>query len=382
MIKLIWRNLLRNKVRTFLTLASVGLALFILTFLGAVLDAMESAQGSSDSRVVVRHAVSLTFELPEAYEKRLNTVDHVENVTILNWFGGTYKDQRPENFFPRFGAEPDTLFKVFPEYQVSEEQRKAFEADRSGFIAGKSLAENQGWELGDVITVKGDIYPMDLELTLRGIFEQPDALAQEKQIFFHRRYVEEALDNPGIVGTYWLKLDSPENVPAVVKTVEAMYESSAAPVRAETEEAFALSFLEMMGNIRLLFSSIGLAIVISILFITANTMAMAARDRVREVAVLRTLGFQRGQVTTLVLAESLLVGVLGAVIGAGGASGLIGFAAKAAEDFFPALSAMQPTPGMLGLSMFIGLGIGFVSGIFPAWSAARIDIVDGLRKVA
>lgn len=382
MIKLLWKNLRRNKIRTFLTLASVGLALFILTFLGAVLDAMETAQGTAENRVVVRHAVSLTFSLPESYRQRLESLDNVEEVTYLNWFGGTYKDQRPENFFPRFGVEPATLLNVFPEYEISDEHMQAFTEDRSSFIAGKSLAEAQGWELGDTITVKGDIYPVDLELTLRGLFEQPDALSQEKQIFFHRRYVEEATGNPGVIGTYWLRLGSADQVPGVVKNAEAMFANSAAPVRAETEEAFALSFLEMLGNIRLLFASIGLAIVISILFITANTMAMAARDRVREVAVLRTLGFQRSQVTGLVLGESILVGVLGAVLGAGGAVFLIGGAAKAAENVFPALGAMQPTPGMVGTSLAIGLVIGLLSGALPAWSASRIDIVEGLRKVA
>lgn len=382
MIKLVWKNLRRNKVRTFLTLASVGLALFILTFLGAVLTAMESAQGTAENRVVVRHAVSLTFSLPESYRQRLETLDHVEDVTYLNWFGGTYKDQRPENFFPRFGCEPATLFEVFDEYQISDEHMAAFTADRSGFIAGKSLAEAQGWEIGDTITVKGDIYPVDLELTLRGLFVQPDAVSQEKQIFFNRRYTEEAMGNPGIVGTYWLRLASADQVPTVVKNAEAMFANSAAPVRAETEEAFALSFLEMLGNIRLLFASIGLAIVISILFITANTMAMAARDRVREVAVLRTLGFQRSQVTGLALGESILVGVLGALLGAGSAALLIGAAAKGAENVFPALSAMKPTPGMLGISLAVGLAIGLLSGAIPAWSASRIDIVKGLRKVA
>lgn len=381
MTKLVWRNLLRNKLRTGLTVASVGVALFVLTLLAAFLAALEAAEGSSESRVVVRHAVSLTFDLPEAYGRRLARLDHVNAVTPLDWFGGTYKDQRPENFFPRFGADPDTIFQIFDETQVSEEAFEAWRRDRTGFLAGKALVEAQGWQPGERITLLGDIYPVNLELTMRGVFERPDAKSQERQIYFHREYLEESLGNPGNVGTWWLRLDSPENVASVVREAEAMFENSASPVRAETEEAFALSFLELLGNVRLLLGSIGLAIVISILFITANTMAMAARDRTREVAVLRTLGFRRGQVTTLVLGEALLVGVLGALLGAGSASLLVGGLTDALGDVFPIFGTLQPTPGVLAQALGIGLVVGLVSGIFPAISASRLDIVDGLRKV-
>ncbi|MCG8462556.1 MAG: FtsX-like permease family protein [Holophagales bacterium] len=382
MFRLVRKNLLRNKLRTFLTLSSVALALFLLCLLSALLEAMETAEGSSASRVVVRHAVSLTFSMPEAYEQRLHTLDRVEAITPLNWFGGTYKDQRPENFFPRFGSDPATLFEVFDDLQMPADAHEAWSQDRAGFIAGKALVEKHGWQLGDRITIEGDIYPVDLEIDLRGIFERPDARSQESQIFFHRRYVEEAMNNPGIVGTYWLRLDSAESVPEVVKAAEEMFANSAAPVRAETEEAFALSFLEMMGNVRLLLGSIGLAIVISLLFITANTMAMAARDRVREVAVLRTLGFRRGQVTWLVLAESLCVGLVGAAAGVLVAGFVLTGIAQAMADVMPAFGNLSVSSATLALALVIGLVVGLVSGVFPALSASRLRIVDGLRKVS
>ncbi|MEM1180445.1 MAG: FtsX-like permease family protein [Acidobacteriota bacterium] len=379
--KLILRNLLRNKMRTLLTLSSVSLALFLFTLGSAFLAAIESTEGTAANRVVVRHRVSLTFSLPEAYAQRLATLDHVTAVTPLQWFGGTYIDQKPENFFPRFGSDPDTLFDVFSDYQITPEVLDAWRADRSGFIAGRILAEKYGWEVGDRITVKGDIFPLDLDLVFSGIFEQPDAESQEKQLFFHRRYMEEAMGNPGIIGTYWLNLDAAENVPAVTRAAEEMFANSAAPVRAETEEAFALSFLEMLGNVRLLLGAIGLAIIISILFITANTMAMAARDRTREVAVLRTLGFQRGQVTSLVLFESLLVGVLGAVLGAGLGALLVSGFAKAMESVFPVFGTMQASPQILSIALAVGLAIGLLSGVVPAFAASGRSIVDGLRRV-
>ncbi|MEM8929562.1 MAG: FtsX-like permease family protein [Acidobacteriota bacterium] len=381
MIKLMWRNLLRNRLRTALTVASVAVALFVLTFLGSLVAALESAEGASESRIVVRHAVSLTFDIPEAYGRRLARLENVRQVTPLDWFGGIYKDQRPENFFPRFGSDPDTFFEVFDETVISEEHLAAWKRDRTGCIAGKTLVEKQGWKLGERIVVQGDIYPVNLELTLRGIYERQDALSQERQLFFHRTYLEESLGNPGRVGTWWLRLDGPEHVTSVVREAEAMYESSAAPVRAETEEAFSLSFLELLGNVRLLLGSVGLAIVVSILFVTANTMAMAARDRTREVAVLRTLGFRRGQVTSLVLGEALLVGILGAVLGAGAASLLLGGLGRAMEDVFPLFATLQPPPTVLVASLAIGLVVGLVSGVVPAIMAARLAIVDGLRKV-
>ncbi|MEM6794641.1 MAG: FtsX-like permease family protein [Acidobacteriota bacterium] len=379
--RLIWRNLMRNKLRTLLTVSSVGLALFILTLGSALLAAIESTEGTSASRIVVRHRVSLTFSMPEAYEQRLQSLEHVQAVTPLQWFGGTYKDQRPENFFARFGAEPDTLFEVFDDYTFSPEHLEAFRKDRSGFMAGQALVDKYGWKIGDRINIKGDIFPIDLDLTLRGIFTKPDGEAQEQQVFFQRRYMEEAMGNPGIIGTYWLRLDSPDSVPAVTRAAEEMFANSAAPVRAETEEAFTLSFLEMLGNVRLLLGVIGLAIIVSILFITANTMAMAARDRTREVAVLRTLGFRRGQVTGLVLFESLLVGLLGAVLGALAGSFLISGLAQAMQGIFPVFGTMKATPGILGLALAVGLTIGLVSGVFPAFAASQRSIVDGLRRV-
>lgn len=381
MTKLVWRNLTRNPMRTLLTIASVGLALFILCLLAALLKAMEGTEGAAANRVVVRHAVSLTFSLPEAYWDRLRRLEHVVEVTPLNWYQGQYLDDKPTNFFPRFSADPDTLFKVFDDNLISEADVKAFSDDRAGFIAGQALVDKYGWKIGDQITIKGDIYPVDVQLNLRGVFRNPKVSAGEKQIFFQRRYLEEAMNNPGQVGTYWLKLDSPSSVTAVVRAAEEMFANSDAPVRAETEEAFQLSFLEMMGNVRLLLGSIGLAIVVSILFITANTMAMAARDRTREVAVLRTLGFRTGQLTGLVLGEAVLVSALGALAGAGLAWTVLRLAHRALEDFGP-FGNLTVSPALFAVSLAAGAAIGLLSGFLPAIAAVRTDIVDGLRKVA
>jgi putative ABC transport system permease protein len=383
MIKLVLRNLGRNKRRTILTTASVALAIFVLTMLGAVLQAMTNVGDASEARrLVARNAISLTFPLPEAYEQRLASIPHVVAVTPLQWFQGVYKDNRPQNFFPRFAAEPDTLLQVFPELQISPEAVAAWKAERTAFIAGKSLAEEQGWEIGDVITIQGDIFPVSPELVLRGIFTQPTNPTQERVLYFHRRYLEEALGNPGQVGTFWLLLDEPESATQVIETAEAMFENSAWQVRAETEEAFALAFVQMLGNVSFLFLMVGSGIVISILLITANTMAMAARERTREVAVLRTLGFRRKHVVSMVVLEAVVVGVGGAALGLLAAS-------LVSRGLAPALNAMGvfafgqagSDPMRLVQGIGIGLLLGLLAGALPAYQAARLKIVDGLRAV-
>lgn len=382
MRKLALRNLLRNKLRTVLTVLSLVMALVLLCFLTAFLDLLENTSAAADNRIVVRSAISLATTLPEAYERRLATLAHVDGVTPLNWYQGTYKDDRPENFFPRFSTDPATVFEVFSELQIPPAELAAWQADRAGFVAGKTMADKYGWKIGDQIFIKGDIYPVDVNLTLRGIFTAPTTPSSEKQIFFHRRYLEEALGNPGIVGTYFLAIDSPDNVAAVTKAAEAMFANSDAQVRAETEKAFQLSFLEMMGNVRLLFTAIGLAVIVSILFIVANTMAMAARERTTEVAVLKTLGFGQGQVLSLVLLESLFVGLLGALLGCGLAAGLIAGLAGALEKVIPLFGTLAMTPRAWSIGLGLGLLVGLLSGLAPAVSAARLNIVDALRRVA
>lgn len=382
MSKLALRNLLRNKVRTTLTVASLMFALLLLSFLMAFLDLLSSTTGASNNRIIVRSAISLATLLPESYWAQLETLPHVTAVTPLNWFQGTYVDDRAENFFPRFAADPPTLGKVYGELLLPADQQQAWAADRRGFIAGKALAAKYGWKIGDSIFIKGDIYPLDLNLVLRGIFTVPRTPAQERVIYFQRKYLEEGIGNRGLIGTYTLHIDSPANEVAVRKAAEARFENSDFQVRAETEQAFQLSFAEMMGNVRLLFGVIGLAAVISIFFITANTMAMAARERTAEVGVLKTLGFARGQLLRLVLGESVAVGVLGAALGCALAAGSLSVVNRLLASFIPVFGDLRMSPANWLTGLAIGLVIGLASGAVPAAQAARLRIVDAVRRVA
>ena len=382
MFKLIRRNLLRNIRRTILTVLSIAIALILLSFLDLLLAAMSGVNSANASRLVVRHAISLTFSLPAAYEQRLASLEHVEAITIMNWFQGRYIDDRPENFFPRFGTDPDTFPNVYPELEFSPEAIDAWRAERTAFIAGRALAEEKGWEPGDVITIEGDIYPVDIELTLRGMFSHPSDEAAERVLYFDWQYVEEALGNPGQINSFYVLLDSPDNMNETITQAEAMFENSPDQVRAETEAAFFLSFIEMMGNIQFLFTAIGLAVIASIFFITVNTMAMAARERTTEVAVLRTLGFTRSSVLAIVLFESLSVGVLGAAIGLAFmllVSGALSSALASQGITFSELQLGSRTPILV---MGIGVSLGLAAGLVPALQAMNMKIVDGLRRVA
>ncbi len=381
-MKLVWRNLLRNKRRTALTVASLMVGVFLLCVLGALLQTFNPAETeASENRIIVRHAVSLQFDLPEAYWRRLETLEHVEAVTPLSWFGGIYKDTRPENFFSQFASDPATLLDVL-DVVIDPSAAEAWRAERRAFIAGKALADKHGWRVGDEIFLKGEIYPADLNLVLRGIFTYPEDETQENQIFFHRDYLEEALGNPGSVGTYWLRVDELESVPSVIEAAEAMFANTEARVKAETEQAFMLSFTEMLGNIELLFGAIGFAVIVSVFFITANTMAMAVRERYSEISVLKTLGFGRGRILGLITAESAGIGLVAGLLGVLLATWLVGAAARALSTSFPLFGAMTLRPGVALAGLAAALGLGVLSGFLPGLAMARRPVVAGLRKVA
>ncbi|MEE8594655.1 MAG: FtsX-like permease family protein [Gemmatimonadota bacterium] len=383
MRKLVWRNLLRNKRRAALTVASLTLGVMLLCVLGALLQTFDPAETeASENRVVVRHAVSLQFDLPEAYWRRLEGLDHVEVVSPLSWFGGIYKDTRRENFFSQFGTDPETLLAVFDDLEIEPEAAAAWLAERRSFVAGRALADKHGWEIGDEIFLQGEIYPIDLNLVLRGIFTDSQDEAQENQIFFHRDYMEEALGNPGQVGTFWLSVDDLENVPAVIAAAEAMFENSEARVKAETEQAFVLAFVQMMGNVELLFGAIGFAVIVSVFFITANTMAMAVRERNTEISVLKTLGFGRGQVLGVLTAEAMVIGIVGGLLGVTLAATLLHLAVGALSSELMLFQTLTLRSDVALLGLAAALGIGTLSGLVPGYAMARRSVVEGLRKVA
>jgi putative ABC transport system permease protein len=371
----VWRNLARNRRRTLLTVLSIALSLFLLSTLLTVLTELEreSPEGDQHLRMVVRRASSLGDPLPEAYLEKLRRVPGVRLVHTLSWFGGIYGDER--NFFANFACDPETLFPMFNENHLPPEQLAAFKKERAAAVAGRKLAERFRWRLGDAITLKGTIYPVDLEFTLRGIYTGLD----ETAFFFHHAYLEEALGRPGKVGTFWLKAATAEEVPRIIDRVDRLFRNSDAETKTETERAFQLGFVAMLGNVKTLVVSISSAVVFTILLVTANTMAMAIRERAREIAVLKTLGFSRGRILGLLMGESAAIALIGGLLGTLGARLFYSLVDvwKHTQGFFP-LFVVEPTTIVLGVTLAVGIGL--ASAAVPAYRMSRQTIAQALRR--
>ncbi|MGA7358390.1 MAG: ABC transporter permease [Candidatus Sulfotelmatobacter sp.] len=373
------KNAFRNKRRSILTVLSIAFSLLLLTLMMTIWRAFYLDEGSAESaeRLVVRHRVSLTFSLPGYYREKIRAVPGVVAVVPVSWFGGIYKDQKPENFFAQFGTDPEEFFKVFRDIQMPEEQRAAWLRDRQGVIVDDTLAKKYGWKLGDRIVLQGTIYPVDLELYVRGIFNSyPD----NKSVYFNAKYVEEAVSwFKGQAGTFSILAASPGDVSRIASTVDDMFRNSPQPTKSESEKAFGLEFVAMLGNVKAFILMICSAVVFATLLVSANTMAMSIRERTREVAVLKTLGFTRQSVLGLFVSEAVALAVAGGVIGVGLAYVLI-YAVTHSPQFFSFYN-MKVTPGMWAVALFVSGLVGLVSSLIPSYHASQVNIVDGLRHI-
>jgi len=376
--KLIWKNLLRNKRRTALTALSIALALFVLaTLTGFVTEIEGLLDEASPQRLICRHAISLMYPLPERYGPQIRQIPGVAGVCGLSWFGGVYIEPARTDF-AQFACDAETLFDLYQEIDIPKDQQAAFIKDRTGAIVGRSKALKHGWKIGDRITLKGVIYAFDMELTIRGIYT--GTVNQEAAVYFQRRYLEEAMGRPGIAGSYWILADSPESVPQVIDAVDNAFRNSDAPTKTETERAFNMGFISMLGNLKGLVVTICSVIIFTILLVSGNTMAMSVRERVREIAVLKALGFRRGRLLLLILAEGVGIGLLGGLAGLLGARLLFQSLdlASYSQGFFQKLTISGEIIALgLGLAILVGL----LSAGIPAWLAARRTVVDGLRHV-
>jgi putative ABC transport system permease protein len=377
--RFVTKNAFRNKRRSVLTVLSIAFSLLLLTLMMTIWRAFYLDQGSAESaeRLVVRHRVSLTFNLPGYYREKIRAVPGVVAVVPVSWFGGLYKDNKPENFFAQFGTDPDEFFNVFRDMQLPADQRAAWQHDRQGVIVDDTLAAKYGWKLGDRIVLKGTIYPVDLELYIRGIFTSyPD----NKSVYFNAKYVEEAVDFfKGRAGTFSILAASPGDVSRIASTVDDMFRNSPQPTKAESEKAFGLEFVAMMGNVKAFILMICSAVVFATLLVSANTMAMSIRERTREVAVLKTLGFTRQNVLALFVSEAVALSLAGGLIGFGLGWLMVYNATHSKQfvSFFP----MKVTLGIWCLSMLAAAVVGLLSSALPSYHASKVNIVDGLRHI-
>jgi putative ABC transport system permease protein len=379
-LRLVLTNVLRSKRRTILTVASIAIALFLFCTLRTVITSFEaSIRASDDTRLVVRHAASLVFPLPLAYRERLAQVPGVQAVGFGNWFGGYYQD--PKNQFAQFAVESRSFFGLFDEVILPADQRAAFLSERTACIVGRALAQKYGWKIGDVIPITGTIYPGSWPLTLRGIYTGRTEDVDENALYFQWDFLNESMpaERKNWVGIYWLRLASANDAAAVSARVDALYENSPQPTKTETEKAFQAGFISMLGNVQLLMTIIGSAIVFAIMLVTINTMMMAARERTTEIAILKTLGFSDALILRLVAAEALLVSLAGGVLGCGAAVLVFHRVDFTAGGIFPNFRVLPETAAA---GLLLALLMGVLSGLVPAVQAARLPIAGALRKVA
>lgn len=376
--RFVTKNAFRNRQRSTLTMLSIAFSLLLLTFMMTLWNAFAVNEGSTEStaRLVVRHRGSLMFTLPIYYAEKMRAIPGVVAVVPLTWFQGVYKDEKPGNFFARFGTDPNEYLNVYRDTQIADEQVKAWQRDRQGVIVNDVLARNYGWKLGDRIYLKGDIYPVNLELNVRGIFHtDPD----NKSIYFHNKYVEEALPTfKGQAETFGILVDSPAHVSKVAIAIDEMFHNSPQPTKAETEKAFMLDFVSMLGNVKAFILMICSAVIFAILLVSANTMAMSIRERTNEVAVLKALGFTSSRVLGLFVSEAVAVSCCGGLIGGCLTKLLIyGFAHVAQVTFFP----LKMTLGIWSLGLLVSAILGVLAAAWPSYRASHVNIVDGLRHI-
>jgi putative ABC transport system permease protein len=378
--RFVGKSAFRSKRRSVLTVMSIAFSLLLLTLMMTIWHAFYIDKGSTESalRLITRHRVSLTQSLPSFYREKIRAIPGVVAVVPNNWFGGIYKDSRPENFFARFGTDPDEIMKIFTDFKIPADQLLAWQRDRAGVIVDEQLAQKFGWKLGDRMVLKGTIYPVDLELTIRGIYTAPQPTTS---VYFNQKYVEEAVSVvKGKAGSFNILADSPNSVSAVASAVDNMFRNFPEPTKTESEKAFQLGFINRIGNVKAFILSICFAVAFATLLVSATTMAMSIRERTREVAVLKTLGFTRQSILQLYVGEGVIVALTGGALGCLLAVGLVALLSHA-PGMALLLSGVTVTPLTLLLALFVAGMLGLVTAVLPAYHSAKLDIVEGLRHI-
>jgi len=385
-LPLITKNTLRNRRRSVLTIGSLMVSLCLLVLLMAMYQALFYGAEETPAqavRLLMRHKVSLGLPMPLAHEGKVRQVTGVKAVSLQQWFGGTYRDARDtRNFFARFGVRPADIFKIYPDFVIPADQKETFERERTGCVASRTLAKKFGWQLGERITLVGDFLPVTLELKLVGIF---DYSSGGELLYFNWDYMRESLIATGTrnpleesVSQFLVQTDTSEDSPRVARAIDEMFDNSPYPTKTESEQAFVLSFVSFLGNLKLFLLAIGGAVTFTILLVSANTLSMSVRERIREVGVLKTLGFTPGTVLGILLGEGMIVALVGGALGCGLAWGLCGML-RNAEIPIQQLRGLHVTPLIVAISLLIALSIGLISAMVPAMGAARWPILESLR---
>jgi putative ABC transport system permease protein len=381
-LKLIFKNTFRHKLRTFLTVLGVTIAILAFGLLRTLISAWYSGvKASSATRLVTRNSISLIFPLPISYENKIRQVEGVKSVSYGNWFGGIYIDEK--HFFANYAVEPKTYLEIYPEIIVPHDQKAAVFRDRRSAVAGVKLAERYGWKIGDIITLRGTIFPGNWDFVLRGIYKGRDRNVDETAFFFHWDYLNETLKKTSPsradqVGWFMVEVTNPNMAAEVAVKIDQIFKNSLAETLTETEKAFTLSFISMAEAIVIAIQLVSIVIIIIIMTVVANTMAMTARERISEYAVFKTLGFGGLHISGLIFGESLFITVIGSALG-------IVLTFPTAKFFHEELSTYFPIFYVEAKTIYQDIGasilVGLMAGIFPAWRAINIRIADALRRI-
>ena len=380
-LPLLWRTLFRRKVRTIFTLLAILVAFTLFGFLAAIGAAFSmGVELAGNERLVMIHKVSLIQLLPESYLERIRATPGVVDACSHTFFGGIYQD--PKNFFMQIPVDPECMLRMYPEFAMPEEQKKAWIADRQGAIVGRQTAAKFGWKVGDRIPLQATIWrkqdnSQNWEFNIDGIYSGTEQGTDETQFFFHYKYFDESRQfAQGNVGWYVVRIANASQAPQIAAALDEQFANSPAETKTTTEKAFVQAFANQVGNIALIVRSIIAMAFFIILLVTANTMAESVRERTSELAVLKTLGFSDGLVLLLVLAESCTIAGVGGLLGLGLAAFVV--------PGIPTGNLLQDLyvpKGSFGVGVALVVGLGVVSGIFPALRAMRLRIVDALRRV-
>jgi putative ABC transport system permease protein len=373
---LVFRNAIRNRRRSVLTICSVAASLCLLGILMALYHAFFLSPPTKEQalRLVTRNRISLANIMPMSYRQKIEQVPGVEALTVLQWFGGTYKD--PKNFFGRMAIEPEHFEKVYPEYRIVSGSAGDFKRERTACLIGRDLARKFGLNVGDRMTLVGDIFPVTMEFTIRAIYDFP---MDNESMFFHLNYLFESIGSQrDFAGMFIIRADSPASLTRISKQIDDMFRNAPVQTLTESEKAFQVGFLSFLGNVKVFLMSICAAVTFTILLVTANTMAMSVRERIREVGILKTLGYTNRTILGLVLGEAAVLSAIGGVVGCALAQLLTGVV-RQLPGFVAEFKTLTILPPVALTLIVVAILIGLVSSFIPAWTASRTSILESLR---
>lgn len=381
-LKILIRNAFRHKLRTFLTILGITIAILAFGLLRTFINAWYGGvEASSATRLVTRSSISLIFHLPLSYKDKIRQIDGVKGVSWGNWFGGIYKDEK--HFFANFAVDAKTYLDLYPEYILSPEEEAAFLRDRRGFVAGRKLAERFGWKIGDSVTLRGTIYPGNWDFVLRGIYRGKDETIDETQFFFHWDYLNEMLKKKNSsfadwVGWYMVGVTRPDRATEVALAIDRTFKNSLAETLTETEKAFQLSFIAMSETILIAIELVSFIIIVIIIAVVANTMSMTYRERIGEYAIFKTLGYRGWRIAGMIFGESMVITMIGSFLGIVLTFPVAQTVGKMLSNYFPVFNV--PEEAIL-MEMVASFAVGLLAAIVPTYRALRIRIADGLRRI-